>query len=405
MAATKITSHIHSVGILNPNMRVFDIVMKTESGTSYNSYLVQGEEKTALIETCHGEFFDQYLQNIRQVCDPKQVDYIILNHNEPDHSGALDRLLEEMPNAQVITSAAGAVYLKNITNRPDLAIVKAKDGDRIDLGGRSLEFLSAPFLHWPDSMFTWCPEEGVLFSCDFLGCHYCEPYTFDTAIAYPKAYDTALELYYEAIFGPFGCYVRKGLEKVRGLRGLRTVCTSHGPVLTSGGRLEEVLAKYELWSQPAPASQPLQIPVFYCSAYGNTRRLAQHLAKGIQEGQPTAQVELLDLIEHPMEELHRKLNRASAFAIGTPTLNRDALPPVWNLLAGMDAVNSANKPAVLFGSYGWSGEGVPNVKARLDGLRVKVFGSGMKVCFVPTEEDLERAEKLGRAFAQSLDEE
>ena len=177
MSAVKITEGIYSVGIMNPNMRVFDIVMKTDSGTSYNSYLVRGSEKTALIETCHESFFEEYLENIKEVCKFEEIDYIVMNHNEPDHSGSLAKLLELMPNAQLIASIAGANYLKNITNRCDLDIHKVKDGEVLDLGGLSLTFLSAPNLHWPDSMFTWVKEANTLFTCDFLGCHYCEPYT------------------------------------------------------------------------------------------------------------------------------------------------------------------------------------------------------------------------------------
>ena len=163
MSASSITKDIHAVGILNPAMRIFDVVMKTEYGTSYNSYIVKGAEKTALIETCHLTFFDQYLDNIRQVCDPAQIHYIILNHCEPDHSGVLARLTALCPKAQILVSQAGSLYLKNITNQPSLPITVAKDGDQVDLGGKTLQFISAPFLHWPDSMLTWCPEEKVLF--------------------------------------------------------------------------------------------------------------------------------------------------------------------------------------------------------------------------------------------------
>lgn len=169
MSARSITKDIYAVGILNPAMRIFDVVMKTEYGTSYNSYIVKGAEKTALVETCHLTFFDQYLDNIRQVCDPAQIDYIILNHCEPDHSGVLGRLTSLCPAAKILVSQAGSLYLKNITNNPSLPITVAKDGDKLDLGGKTLQFISAPFLHWPDSMFTWCPEEKILFSCDVLG--------------------------------------------------------------------------------------------------------------------------------------------------------------------------------------------------------------------------------------------
>lgn len=400
MAQTKIAQGIYAVGLQNPNMRVFDIVMKTDSGTTYNSYLVQGSQKTALIETCHDAFFEQYLENIRQVTDLQKIDYIILNHNEPDHSGALAKVLGALPNAKVVASQAGALYLKNITNTPDLEILKVKDGDTLDLGGRVLKFISAPFLHWPDSMFTWVEDAKALFTCDFFGCHYCEPYVFDRNVAYPNAYETALQLYYQAIFGPFAPYVRSGLDKVRDLP-LEVICPSHGPVLTKGCRLEQVLERYQAWSQPHQPQAPT-IPIFYCSAYGNTKLIAQAIREGILSVKGEAQVEAFDIIEHDMAQLQEKLNQSTAFAIGTPTLNRDAVPPVWVLLSGVDAVNCAKKPCLVFGSHGWSGEGVPNIKARLEGLKMKVFGDGFKVVFVPSQQDLEAARELGEQFAKSL---
>lgn len=402
MSAVKITDGIYSVGIQNPNLRVFDIVMTTESGTTYNSYIVKGSEKTALIETCHEGFFDLYLNNIREVCPLEQIDYIVMNHNEPDHSGAMAKLLELMPNAKLVSSIAGANYLKNITNRCDLEVHKVKDGEELDLGGKTLTFISAPNLHWPDSMFTYVKEDNVLFTCDFLGCHYCEPYTFDKNIAYPKAYDAALALYYAAIFGPFASFVRKGLEKIQALpQKPEFICTSHGPVLTKEGRMDEVIARYTEWSAPVVNEVPL-IPVFYTSAYGNTAKLAEKIREGILEAKPDADCQIYDIIEHDMGQLHALVNRCNAFAVGSPTLNRDAVPPVWMLLAGIDAINAAKKPVAVFGSYGWTGEAVGNIQNRLMGLKMNVFEDGFKVTFVPSQEDLENAKEFGKSFAQSF---
>ncbi|MGI5967227.1 MULTISPECIES: FprA family A-type flavoprotein [Anaerotruncus] len=400
MAAIKITDSIYSVGILNPNMRVFDIVMTTEYGTSYNSYILKGSEKTVLIESCHKTYFKHYLDNIRQVVDPAEIDYIILNHNEPDHSGCLAQLLDFTPNATLIASQAGSIYLKNITNRADLKLQVAKNGEVLDIGGKTLRFISAPFLHWPDSMFTWCEEEKTLFSCDFLGAHYCEPYTFDYNMAYPKKYQAAFRGYYDAIFGPFKPYVLAGLDKIKDLP-VEYCCNSHGPVLTRDGCLQAAMDLYRAWSQPVK-NERLTIPVFYTSAYGNTRLVAKAIQSGILSVKPDADVVTYDIIKHDMGELSAILNGSDAFALGSPTINGDAVPPAWILLSHVDAVNNRKKPALVFGSYGWSGEAVPNLTARLQGLKMSVFGEGYKVCFVPSEEDLRKAEELGRAFAESL---
>lgn len=396
---TKITDSIYSVGILNPNLRIFDIVMKTDYGTSYNSYIVKGSEKTALIDCNHKTYFKQYIENIKEICPLEEIDYIVLNHNEPDHSGTLGELLALMPQVQVVASKVGALYIKNIANRDDIQFIIAKDNDEISLGDKMLKFINAPFLHWPDSMFTWVPEEKTLFTCDFFGCHFCEPSAFDYNIVYGSYYEKALKAYYDAIFGPFGSHVKKGLEKIKELD-MEFICTSHGPVLTKRGRWQEVLAKYEEWSAPIKNDKPL-IPIFYCTAYGNTGLLAESIRDGILET-IDADCEIYDLVDYDMEAMQWKLNTCDAFVIGSPTINKNAVPPIWNLLAGIDMINSMKKSCAVFGSYGWSGEAVPNLCQFLTTLKLNVFEESLKVTFVPSDQDLEKAKELGRAFAQSL---
>ena len=400
MFSFKIREDLYYVGVLNPNLRVFDIVMKTDYGTTYNSYIIKGKEKTALVEASHLSFSDYYIDNIKDVVDLQKIDYLIMNHNEPDHSGAIAKLAEINPDMTVVVSQAGSIYLKNITNNPNVKYKVVKDGETLDLGGRELKFINAPFLHWPDSMFTWVPDMKVLFTCDFFGSHYCEPQIMDTRITYPKAYHTALKGYYDAIFGPFKPYVLKGLEKIKDLD-IEYACTSHGPILTKGGLLDEVRGLYKEWSTPVPKSHKT-IPVFYCSAYGNTGLLAKAIAEGVKESLSDAEVTLYNVIEHPMEEMAAALNGSDAFLIGSPTLNKDALPPIWILLAHADAVNIAKRPAALFGSYGWSGEAVPNLTDRLKGLKVNLFEKSFRVVFVPTEEDLKQAKEFGKEFAATV---
>ena len=276
----------------------------------------------------------------------------------------------------------------------------ALDGDVIDIGGKTLRFINAPFLHWPDSMFTWVEEEQTLFSCDFLGAHYCEPYTFDYNMAYPAKYEIAFKGYYDAIFGPFKPYVLAGLEKIKNLP-IERVCNSHGPIITKGCRLAYVLEKYNEWSQPQKNAR-LTVPVFYTSAYGNTRKIAAAIRDGILAARPEADVETFDIIDYDMGEMAERLNSSDAFALGSPTINGEAVPPAWMLLSHVDAINNKKKPVLVFGSYGWSGEAVPNLQTRLTGLKMKVFGDGLKVCFVPSGADLEKAKALGTEFGASL---
>lgn len=400
MSSVKITDSMASVGILNPALRVFDIIMQTAYGTSYNSYVLKGTDKTVLFEACHKKYFDQYLANIREFTDPAEIDYIVLNHNEPDHTGCLAKLLEYAPNATIVVSQAGSIYLKNILNRTDVKIQVAKNDDVIDIGGKTLRFISAPFLHWPDSMFTWVEEEKTLFSCDFMGAHYCEPYTFDYNMGYPEKYEEGFTYYYDAIFGPFKPYVLAGLDKIAHLD-IERVCNSHGPILTKGCRLEYVIDSYRAWSQPHK-NEHLTVPIFYTSAYGNTKQLAAAIRDGILQTKPDAAVALYDIIRHDMGALSEILNSSDAFALGSPTLNGDAVAPAWILLSHVDAINNKKKPVFIFGSYGWSGEAVPNLTARVTGLKMKPFGEGLKVLFVPSESDLANAKELGRQFGEEI---
>ena len=397
MAKIQITESITSVGVLNPNLRIFDIVMATDYGTSYNAYLVRGSEKAALIETTHHKYFDEFAENLAEA-GVSALDYIVCNHTEPDHSGALARLTEKFPQAEILCSQAASLNLKNITNK-ELKLRVVKDNDTVSLGDKTLQFISAPFLHWPDSMFTYCPEENVLFTCDFLGAHYCEPRMLSVHITHPAAYQEGFSNYYQAIFGPFQEYVLKGLDKIRDLTPA-FVCPSHGPVLV-GADFDKAVDRYRAWSTPKPHSAPV-IGIFYASAYGCTETLAEQIGSGIRAALPHAEVTLYNVNAHTMAELAAKMEETDAFLLGSPTLNKDAVAPIWDLLARTDAISARKKSAAAFGSFGWSGEAVPALTNRLKAMKFQVFGEGLKVCFVPSEEQKQEAFACGKGFAEFL---
>ena len=225
----KLKENIYYVGVINPNLRVFDIIMATEYGTTYNAYLIKGD-KTALVESVHDRFSETFFRNIKEICNPSEIDYIIFNHTEPDHSGSIAKLLEYNPDITVVGSAASIKNISNISNC-SFKSQTVKTGDSLDLGqGLVCEFISAPNLHWPDSIFTYLPSRKTVFTCDFLGSHYCEPLITDDEITYIDAYKSAFENYYQAIFGPFKKFVLDGLKKLEPLD-FDMVCCSHGPVL------------------------------------------------------------------------------------------------------------------------------------------------------------------------------
>lgn len=390
MSAIKLKENLWSVGVLNPALRVFDIVMESRYGTSYNAYLLTGE-KNVLIETVHTDYFEEYVDNIRQVIPLEDVDYLIMNHNEPDHSGSVAKLLALCPKLEVIATKAGKKHLQDITNM-DLNCRTVAAGDTLDLGDRVLEFIPAPMLHWADSMFTWDKAGKTLFTCDFLGCHFCEPTMLDVNIHDKAAYEGEFAYYFAGIFGPFKPSVLAGLDKMPADADM--VCTSHGPCLT------ETIAKakelYRTWSTPAPKAKRTAF-VVYASAYGCTRTLAETAAKALEgEGYD---VTTADVTVVPYAECVKLAHEADVLLVGSPTINRAAPKAVWDVLTSIDPINLKGKAAGAFGAYGWSGEAAPMLHTFLKGLRYAAPEAPFRVLFTPTEADLEAMADYARSVA------
>lgn len=393
MQPVEIVPGIRWVGVLDPQLRIFDVIMRAEQGTTYNAYLVEGAEKTALVETAKGRFTEKFLETLSQAVDPGRIDYVVLNHLEPDHSGALGALLERAPKAQVVVTKPGSVFLRQILNR-DVSPMVVTDGQEIDLGGRTLRFLLAPFLHWPDTMFTYVPEDGVLFSCDFLGAHYCDDRLFNDLV---DNYEYAFRYYFQVIMRPFKEHVRRGLEKIEGLD-LKIVCPSHGPILRA--RIGEYLEKYRQWSAPPAPRDRKRLLVFYASSYGNTEAMARAIAKGAREG--GADVEVFDLVGVDFQAVLDEIEAADGVAVGSCTINADALEQAWELLASMSTIRVKGKLGAAFGSYGWSGEGPKMLAERMRGLKFRVPEEPLRVQLVPSAEDLETCVAYGRKLAEAL---
>lgn len=389
---------VYWIGALDPGLRVFDVIMRTEWGTTYNSYLIKGKEKTALIELVKEPFTKGYIDTIRQLADPKDIDYIILNHTEPDHSGALEYILKEAPNATIIGSRIGLNLAKEIANQ-DFPEMVVKDKDFIDLGGKTLNFISAPFLHWPDSMFTYLEEDAILFSGDVFGCHYCTQ--VDTIFNDELKVDIlpAQRYYFDVIMSPFKNYMLEAIEKIRGLN-IEKVAPSHGPVLRD--KPWDTINLMEDWSKDVhEVNDPPKIFIGYVSAYGNTTKIGEAIAQGIKE-YGNFDVEMVDVSENPLPDTISKIDKADALLLGSPTINRDALEPVWRVMSNISLFKNKGKLAAGFGSYGWSGEAVGAIGDRLKGLQFKVIEPGFKAKLVPTEKTLEEAKEFGVNFVKQL---
>ena len=393
MNPVEILPGVQWVGVLDPQLRVFDVIMEAKHGTTYNSYLVRGRDKVALIDASKAAFAETFLDTLRPAIEPAAIDYMVCNHLEPDHSGALADVLDVAPQAQVVATKPGRMLLRAILNR-DIKPMIAGEGDRIDLGGKTLRFIPAPFLHWPDTMFTYLEEDQVLFSGDFLGAHYCDPRLFNDLI---PNYDEAFQHYFQVIMRPFMEYVRQALDKIDALP-IRVVCPDHGPILRT--EVRRYLDRYRMWSAEPPAPAPKRMLVFYVSAYGNTEKMAHAIGRGIREA--GADAEVVDLATADVRAMLDDIEAAQGIVVGTCTINGDALEQTWSLLGSLTTIKLKDKLGATFGAFGWSGEGPLMLAERMKGLKFRVPEEPLRVQLVPTDADLKSCAEYGKRLVAAL---
>ncbi len=402
MESVLIANDVYWVGVRDPQLRIFDMVMTTDVGTSYNAYLIKGSDKTALIEVCESKFFDQYLDNVKSIVDPAEIDYLIMNHTEPDHSEAVGQLIDLAPNLTVLASSTALSFLREIVNKK-FKSQEVNDGDRVQLGNKTLHFINVPFLHWPDTIYTYLEEDKILFSCDSFGSHYPDERLFNDLME--SDFMVPYKEYFDAIISPFKPYVLEALDKIKELP-LDMVAPGHGPILRKD--IDRYIDLYRQWSAPPPgsANDKPKIVMAYLSIYGFTKMLADSIEEGINTI-GDFEIKRYSLIEDKLDDpelisrVAEDLLDASGFLVGSNTVNGDALPPIWKLLNSLSPISHGDKTAMAFGAYGWSGEAVPNIENRLRSLRMQVI-PGVKVNFKPSEGKLEDAFNLGMDFARAI---
>ena len=393
MGAIELAPGVHWIGAIDRDIRVFDVIMKAEQGTTYNSYLVQGSEHCALIETVKAKFYDSYLSTIKTLVDPAQIDYIVMNHTEPDHSGSLANILSEAQSAQLVSSKNGVPFVKGILNQ-DVDVQVVGDGDSIDLGGVTLEFFQAPFLHWPDTMFTFVREHGILFPCDFLGSHFADERMFDDQVddfAHSRSY------YFDHIIRPFKEFALRALDTMEGLP-IQMIAPSHGPILRTD--LNKYVDEYKSWSALPPKGDKPRALVFYASSYGNTRRMAESVADGCRKA--GGDVTLFDLEVTEAGSILDEIEAADVLAVGSLTINGDAVKPVWDFLSSLATLKLRGKTACAFGCFGWSGEAVKFIEDRLKAIKLKVPVEGVRAKLMVTQQDLDECRDLGEKVTASV---
>ncbi len=389
-----VTDQVHWVGVLDKELVTFDVVMETKYGTTYNSYFIDADKK-AVVETVKEKFWPVYEAKLRQLMDPAELSYIIMNHTEPDHSGCVSKLLELAPDATIVGSGNAIRYLKDLMSTPFKSI-QVKDGDELDLGNKTVRFISAPNLHWPDTMYSYLVEDKVLFTCDSFGAHYADDRMYDDLVG---DWDDAFKYYFDVILKPFSKFMLKAIERIRPLE-IDVVATGHGPILRSTWRkyvdLSERYAQEEL---DLPQKTRVYIP--YVSAYHKTGALAEAIARGIQT-HTELEVMMQDIEHTSLGEIDMQVAMSSGIIVGCPTINQNILLPIYRLFAVINPLRDRAKLAGGFGSYGWSGEGMKMIRSNLENLKLQYTEDDVFVKFTPDETDLDRAFNYGKRFGERL---
>ncbi len=387
---------IHWVGVRDPDLEIFDVVIPTEYGTTYNSYVLEADEPV-LIDGVKKEFEEEWFAKLEQVIDLAELRHVVVNHTEPDHSGSIKELLRRAPHVIVHGTRPALQFLSEQVNM-DFQKRIVGENDVLDLGNRRLRFIMAPFMHWPDTMWTFLEGEGVLFTCDGFGSHFCFPEGKILASQQEVDFTGAVEYYFEKIMGPFRGKVQEALPKLVGLE-LDLIATGHGPILDVD--VERFIKLYDEWSRVGHSPERKRIVVAYASAYGHTKRMAELIAEGAA-GNPLVDVLLLDAAQADPDAVAEAVSSFDALIVGSPTINADAVYPVWRVLEAVSAITAKGKAAAVFGNYGWSGEAVALLEERLEKMRLVVGHPPLKVRFGLTAEDEERCRAMGAAVAESI---
>ena len=384
----EISEGVFWVGIKDFNRRIFDALIPLPQGTSYNAYLVKGKEKTALIDTVNPGFEKELIEKIGQITDPTDLDYIVMNHAEPDHANAIPYMLQASKEAVLITTEKGAKMAKILHRVPDERVRTVKDGDAIELGGKTLQFIEAPMLHWPETMFTYLIENKVLFPCDFFGAHTAFGiYDDDVEEIIPVA-----KRYFGEIMMPFRIMGKKALDKIKNLE-IRFIAPSHGPIYKNP---ERILEAYRKWTAGETKQKAI---VVYVSMWSSTEAMIKTVVETLlSEG---IEVSLYNLPHADIGEIAKDLVDSRAIVLGMPTVLGGMHPIAIYAANLVKALHPPLKYATILSSYGWAGGALRQALEILGPTKIEVVGT-LEINGPPSVDDHQKIVEMGKQLSSKI---
>jgi flavorubredoxin len=392
----QVKGNISWVGKIDWELRKFHgEEYSTHRGSSYNSYLVR-DEKTALIDTVWKPFAREFIENLKTEIDLKKIDFIIANHAESDHSGALPELMRLIPDTPIYCTANAVKSLKGHYHQ-DWNFRTVKTGDRLNIGSKDFIFIEAPMLHWPDTMFCYLTLDNILFSNDAFGQHLASELMFNDLVDQAELFQECIK-YYANILTPFSAMVDRKIREVVGL-GLPVdmICTSHGVIWRDNPL--QIVSKYAEW---AANYHENQVTIIYDTMWDGTRRMAEAIGKGIHDADKDVTIKIYNAARSDKNDIITEVFKSKAVLIGSPTVNRGILSAIAGILEEIRGLGFKDKKAAAFGTYGWSGESVAMITDRLREGGFQLLGDGLKGLWNPDEQGLANCVDFGRDFGRQV---
>lgn len=388
----KINHKVTWVGKIDWELRTFHgEEYSTHKGSSYNSYLVR-DEKNVLIDTVWQPFAKEFITNLKKEIDLDKIDYIIANHSEIDHSGALPELMKEIPNTPIYCTKTGAKLLKAHYHQ-DWNFVEVKTGDTLEIGKNKLIFVEAKMLHWPDSMFTYLSGENILFSNDAFGQHYASEFMYNDKVDSAELSQEAIK-YYANILTPFSPLVIKKIEELLGFKlPVDMICPGHGIIWRENPL--EIVNKYMEWAKDYKENQ---VTIIYDTMWNGTRRMAEAIAEGLKNVDKEVVIKIFNSSKNDKNDIITEVFKSKMILVGSSTINKGILSSTAGILEMIKGLSLKNKKAAAFGSYGWSGECVKIITEELNKAGLEVINEGIRELWNPDEAALERCRDFGKSI-------